>query len=301
MVLRLHFLDYGKDLNVPTESEIPEEDIEEEMPSLQNKNSSSRPSEESHPGLDHLFMTRETSTLTDITFEDVDADMWEHVAQDRTGINLEPSTSNVNADESAEKDDQEEEGGHEDQETTKRKKRRNRKKKFQNKAREKKKRKARKHRSTQRRESTMNRKSETQLRKTNAKNETKGGVQPKRRCRATKSTTLQSIALFATSHRHNLADISSKCTAKGINISLYVGSSYWSLWPNIEEQSRGTRRLGGQGETTKVYRGRPRESVPSVTEWNPQPTRSTTTLKIPQQTRRTRKKLEKPVVHAVHH
>ena len=82
----------------------------------------------------------------------------------------------------------------------------------------------------------MKRKSETQPRKPNTKNETKGGAEPKRRGRATKSTTLQSIALFVTSHRHNLADISSKSTAKGINISLYVGSPHWLLWPNIENK-----------------------------------------------------------------
>ena len=64
MILRLYFLDYGKDLDVPTKSEIPEEDIEEEIRSLQKENPS-KPSKESHPGLERLFNTRETSTLTD--------------------------------------------------------------------------------------------------------------------------------------------------------------------------------------------------------------------------------------------
>ena len=262
MVLRLHFLDYGKDLNVPTESEIPEEDIEEEMPSLQDKNSSSRPSEESHPGLDHLFMTRETSTLTDITFEDVDADMWEHVAQDRTGINLKPSTSNVNADESAEKDDQEEEGGHEDQEDHQEEEEEEQEKEVPKQSKRKKEKKGKKT------------SKHAKKRKHNEKevgNTVKENQREKRDKR--RSTTQKKMQSYK---KHYTAVDCPICHLPQTQLSRHIIKMHCERNQHLpicrvillvamakhREQSRGTRRLGGQGETTKVYRGRPKRICP---------------------------------------
>lgn len=99
----------------------------------------------------------------------------------------------------------------------KRKKRSNRRNKFRSKEREKK---------EQKKENKTSKHA-----KKRKHNEEEVGItvkesQSQTRGRATKSTTLQLIALFATSHRCNLADISSKSTVKGINISLYVRSPH---------------------------------------------------------------------------
>lgn len=126
MILRLYFLDYGKDLDVSTQSEIPEQDIEEEIGSLQKENPR-RPPKESHPGLERLLNTRETSTFTEIHFDDVDADMWEFSTQEPTGINFGPTPStskeqedcDAKADETAEKDEQEDQQEEEEEQQEK--------------------------------------------------------------------------------------------------------------------------------------------------------------------------------------
>ena len=96
-IKRLHFLEHGKELDVNSTLPIAEDEVKEVQDLLRNElpKSDEVEKEETTPILDKLLNTRTQSTLTDVSFLELDADPWERtqrlaVATEEAGG---PSTS----------------------------------------------------------------------------------------------------------------------------------------------------------------------------------------------------------------